>query len=79
MGLVRAQRLAKGIPLIKCRHTHDLILSAVNQGSFVHEYIGEVITQEEAERRGRLYDKLNRSYLFNLNADYCVDAARKVD
>ena len=47
------------------------------KGSFVHEYVGEVITQEEAERRGIIYDKLNMSYLFNLSSDYTVDATRK--
>ena len=36
---------------------------------------GRVAWQEEADRRGTIYDAVNRSYLFNLNADEVVDAS----
>ncbi|XP_034829156.1 histone-lysine N-methyltransferase SUV39H2-like isoform X1 [Maniola hyperantus] len=51
----------------------------IKQGQFVCQYVGEVITFEEAEKRGREYDANGLTYLFDLDFNshenpYVVDA-----
>jgi len=56
-------------------------LERIKEGLFVVSYVGEVITSEEAERRGKDYDAAGRTYLFDLDFNlgddnpYTVDAA----
>ncbi|XP_022238933.1 histone-lysine N-methyltransferase SUV39H1-like isoform X2 [Limulus polyphemus] len=55
-------------------------LEKIKKGTFVMEYVGEVITSEEAEKRGQIYDSRGRTYLFDLDYNdgdcpFTVDAA----
>ena len=53
------------------------MLEKAEKNDFICEYRGEMISHEEAERRGRIYDKLDSSFLFDLNDDTCLDSTRK--
>lgn len=55
-------------------------LEKIKKGTFIMEYVGEVITSEEAEKRGQIYDSEGRTYLFDLDYNdgdcpFTVDAA----
>ncbi|XP_002734659.2 histone-lysine N-methyltransferase SUV39H2-like, partial [Saccoglossus kowalevskii] len=54
-------------------------LDDIKRNSFVMEYVGEVISNEEAERRGKIYDSNGRTYLFDLDYDSNQDCAFVVD
>lgn len=46
------------------------------KGDFITEYKGELISIEESDRRAKVYDKTNRTYMFTLNAEYVIDATK---
>uniref|UniRef100_A0A182VQ71 protein-synthesizing GTPase n=1 Tax=Anopheles minimus TaxID=112268 RepID=A0A182VQ71_9DIPT len=55
--------------------------AVIYEGQYISEYCGEVISYDEAEKRGREYDAVGRTYLFDLDFNdtdnpYTLDAAR---
>ena len=77
------------VNLLARRHKHLMLVpsriagwgvctrDAIAKDDFIMEYVGELISHDEAERRGTVYDKVACSYLFDLNLDLTVDAHRK--
>lgn len=58
-------------------------LDAIPSGTFVVEYVGELIDQSQAKKRTRIYNKIGVTYLFDLDynvkgeATYSIDATHK--
>ena len=42
-------------------------LEEIPAGAYVLEYVGEILTAKEGDKRGRVYDKIGMSYLFDMN------------
>lgn len=48
----------------------------IPKNALIGEYLGEVIQENEAEKRGRVYDEMNYSFLFNITANFAIDSTR---
>lgn len=44
--------------------------------AFVGEYVGELVTDDEAEIRGKMYDALRVSYLYDATETVVIDSTR---
>ncbi|CAH8594788.1 unnamed protein product [Heterobilharzia americana] len=80
----RVVQLGRKVPLCIFR-TRDRgwgvkTMVSIGKGTFVAEYLGEILTFDEAEKRGLIYDKQTMTYLFDLDfegdAHYTVDASQ---
>lgn len=55
--------------------------NSLRKGEFVCEYVGEIISSDEANERGKIYDDKGRTYLFDLDyntaaeSEFTIDAA----
>ncbi len=47
---------------------------SIKESEFICEYLGERVPEDEAERRGRIYDDYGCSYLFKLDREHTIDA-----
>jgi SET domain len=51
--------------------------NALKVGDYIGKYIGELMSQDEADRRGLIADARDCTYLFLLSSDLSIDATQK--
>lgn len=51
---------------------------AISRGTFVCEYVGEVLNDSEANKRGKRYDQVGCSYLYNIDAHLDVVGVKSI-
>lgn len=53
--------------IIYKHHLWGCFQKPVNKNDYLGEYTGELISHREADKRGKIYDRANSSFLFDLN------------
>lgn len=53
--------------LLPCDIFLAILQNSVSKHEYLGEYTGELISHREADKRGKIYDRENSSFLFNLN------------
>lgn len=54
-------------------------IDRIPKGCFIIEYTGEVVDQEESIKRGKVYDQIGQSYLFDLDYNEDAEAVFTID
>jgi hypothetical protein len=76
VGLRRGERKRLALGKSHIQGWGLFTMEPAEKNELIVEYKGEVISNNEAERRGVVYDKIGCSYLFNLHSDLVVDSTR---
>ncbi|XP_055901895.1 histone-lysine N-methyltransferase Su(var)3-9 [Eupeodes corollae] len=53
--------------------------SAIRKGEFICEYVGEILLADEANERGKQYDAIGRTYLFDLDYNTSAESVYTID
>lgn len=77
VNIMRGQMSKIAVSASKTHGWGAYALENVKKGEFIYEYTGSLLSQDEAERRGNVYDQTTVSFLFDLTEDSVVDATRK--
>lgn len=75
LRLRRHKRIAMGLSTVA--GWGAFLMEPAKKDDFLGEYTGDLISDQEAERRGRVYDRQDKSYLFNLTKEGVLDANRR--
>uniref|UniRef100_K3WTU8 Uncharacterized protein n=1 Tax=Globisporangium ultimum (strain ATCC 200006 / CBS 805.95 / DAOM BR144) TaxID=431595 RepID=K3WTU8_GLOUD len=76
-NLLRSAQRKIGVSFSTTHGWGAFALERIRRGEFLYEYTGALISDDEAERRGNIYDVMAISFLFDVNTDEVVDATRK--